>query len=73
MGSIDITVTFDSWTIDSTTGQFLALLYQTKTLPKRECFGLTIGDVVEDVRTVFERLGDTSIYIPDFKSRFTTI
>ncbi len=23
-----------------------------------------LGDVVEDVRTVFERLGDTSIYIP---------
>lgn len=26
-----------------------------------------LGDVVEDVRTVFERLGDTSIYIPEFR------
>lgn len=25
-----------------------------------------MGDVVEDVRTIFERLNDTSIYIPMF-------
>ncbi len=33
--------------------------------PYNTCFKM-LGDVVEDVRTVFERLGDTSIYIPTF-------
>ncbi len=29
---------------------------------------LLVGDVVEDVRTAFERLGDASIYIPLFQT-----
>ena len=33
-------------------------------LPKREEALLSMGDVVEDVRTVFERLQDETIYIP---------
>jgi len=28
---------------------------------------LSLGAVVEDVRTVFQRLDDTTIYIPDLK------
>ena len=27
---------------------------------------LRMGDVVEDVRTVFERLQDEAVYIPEF-------
>ena len=38
--------------------------HQIKTLPKGECFDLPMGDVVEDVRTVFEKLQDETIYIP---------
>jgi len=29
-------------------------------------FCLYLGDVVEDVRTVFENMSDTTVYIPSF-------
>lgn len=32
---------------------------------------LCLGDVVEDVRTVFERINDATIYIPEFQPQVT--
>ncbi len=29
---------------------------------------LSLGDVVEDVRTIFERINDATIYIPEFQT-----
>lgn len=56
-----ITVAFDSRTV---VPQGTTLVTQNAENPRRSfCI---LGDVVEDVRTVFERLGDTSIYIPTF-------
>jgi hypothetical protein len=41
-----------------------SLLFENRKLPHREFFAKSVGAVVEDVRTVFERLNDTKIYIP---------
>jgi len=44
--------------------QFACLVTHEKSPQKRTSF--FVGDVVEDVRTVFERKNDATIYIPSF-------
>ena len=41
----------------------VAALHKRKTPPKG-VLAFTQGDIVEDVRTVFEKINDTTIYIP---------